>query len=83
MPYLEERWYVYIIILKTVLFLGDGTPQALLPILTGQTEIELPEARRGKPNAKHIDGHPWIFKEFQKIGYVTQYAEEDVGTGML
>lgn len=60
---------------------GDGTPQALLPILTGQTEVELPEARRGKPNAKNIDGHPWIFKDFQKIGYATQYAEEDTKTG--
>ena len=54
----------------------------MLPILTGQTELELPEARRGKPNAKNIDDHPWIFKDFEKIGYATQFAEEDPKTGM-
>ncbi|GAB1603566.1 uncharacterized protein LOC115216652 [Argonauta hians] len=55
---------------------GDGTPQALLPILTGKTEWELPEARRGKPNARTVDGHPWIWKHFKDAGYVTQYGED-------
>ena len=41
---------------------GDGTPQALLPMLTGHTEAELPEARRGQDYANHVDGHPWIWK---------------------
>jgi hypothetical protein len=31
---------------------GDGTPAALLPILTGKMEEELPEARRGYPGAR-------------------------------
>ena len=55
---------------------GDGTPQALLPILTGKTEPELPEARRGHRNAKPVDEHPWIWKDFKKLGYVTQFAED-------
>jgi len=51
---------------------GDGTPQALLPILTGQTEEELPEARRGFAGARTVDGHPWIWKTLSSMGYVTQ-----------
>ncbi|XP_069105006.1 uncharacterized protein [Argopecten irradians] len=55
---------------------GDGTPQALLPLLTGKTESELPESRRGHPNATMVDGHPWIWKDFESAGYVTQWAED-------
>jgi len=51
---------------------GDGTPQALLPLLTGRTEQELPEARRGFPGATTVDGHPWIWKKLSRFGYVTQ-----------
>lgn len=64
------------ILLKGYNIVGDGTPQALLPILTGQTEIELPEARRGKPGAKVVDGHPWVWKDFKKAGYMTQWGED-------
>nr|XP_022342983.1 uncharacterized protein LOC111136430 [Crassostrea virginica]XP_022342984.1 uncharacterized protein LOC111136430 [Crassostrea virginica] len=64
------------VVLKGYNIVGDGTPQALLPILTGQTEIELPEARRGKPGAKVVDGHPWIWKDFKKAGYMTQWGED-------
>jgi len=53
---------------------GDGTPQALLPILTGRTEQELPDARRGILGSKAIDGHPWIWKELNRVGYVTQVS---------
>ena len=60
---------------------GDGTPQALLPILTGKTELELPEARRGKPGASTVDGHPWIWKDFENIGYVSQYGEDGASFG--
>ncbi|XP_064611704.1 LOW QUALITY PROTEIN: uncharacterized protein LOC135475699 [Liolophura sinensis] len=65
------------ILLEGYNIVGDGTPQALLPILTGQTEEELPEARRSKAGAKPVDNHPWIWKEFQKLGYVTQWAEDE------
>ena len=44
---------------------GDGTPAALLPILTGKTEQELPEARRGQPDAQTVDRFPWIWKKFR------------------
>ena len=60
---------------------GDGTPQALLPILTGMTEIELPEARRGFSGAKQVDGHPWIWNDLKRIGYVTQWGEDGVNFG--
>ena len=56
--------------------LGDGTPAALLPILTGKMEEELPEARRGFPGASTVDGHPWIWKEFSRRGFVTAHAED-------
>lgn len=60
---------------------GDGTPQALLPILTGKTEWELPEARRSHKNASVVDGHPWIWKKFREAGYVTQYGEDSPSIG--
>ncbi|ESP05359.1 hypothetical protein LOTGIDRAFT_181204 [Lottia gigantea] len=55
---------------------GDGTPQALIPILTGTTEIELPESRRGFKNARHVDGHPFIWKDYKKDGYITHFVED-------
>ncbi|KAK7110290.1 hypothetical protein V1264_014187 [Littorina saxatilis] len=60
---------------------GDGTPAALLPILTGKMEEELPEARRGFPGATPVDGHPWVWKDFSRHGYVTAWAEDMVGVG--
>jgi hypothetical protein len=44
---------------------GDGTPAALLPILTGKTEKELPEARRGHVGANTVDKFPWIWNKFK------------------
>ncbi|KAK2145346.1 hypothetical protein LSH36_687g03049 [Paralvinella palmiformis] len=60
---------------------GDGTPQALLPILTGRTEEELPEARRAFPGARTVDDHPWIWNDFTDAGYVTQWGEDGAGMG--
>ena len=51
---------------------GDGTPQALLPILTGFSEPELPEARRGFAGAQTVDNHPWIWNQLKEVGYITQ-----------
>ncbi|CAF0762928.1 unnamed protein product [Adineta steineri] len=64
------------IVLKGYNIVGDGTPAALLPILTGQTEQELPEARRGRDGAQTVDGFPWIWKKFKDNGYITQWAED-------
>ena len=70
------------VILKGYNIVGDGTPQALLPILTGKKETELHEARRGFANASHVDDFPWIWKRFKNAGYVTQWAEDmqSIGT---
>ncbi|KAK7095815.1 hypothetical protein V1264_005180 [Littorina saxatilis] len=55
---------------------GDGTPAALLPILTGKMEEELPEARKGFPGVTTVDGHPWVWNDFSRHGYVTAWAED-------
>jgi len=72
------RSYEYLVdqlgatVLRGYNVLGDGTPQALLPLLTGKKEQELPEARRGFPGATTVDRHPWIWNELRRVGYVTQ-----------
>ena len=73
------------IILKGYNIVGDGTPQALLPILTGKKETELPEARRGFVNSSFVDNFPWIWKDYKNAGYVTQWAEDmqSIGTFQL
>ena len=56
--------------------LGDGTVQALLPILTGYTETELPESHRAVKGAGPMDGDPWIWDDLKRLGYVTQLSED-------
>nr|CAD7573498.1 unnamed protein product [Timema californicum] len=56
---------------------GDGTPQALIPILTGKTELELPETRkRMGDKANYVNVYPFLWKEYQEKGYVTAYLED-------
>ncbi|KAI0232461.1 hypothetical protein LSAT2_017188, partial [Lamellibrachia satsuma] len=69
------------VVLDSYNIVGDGTPQALLPILTGLNEIELPEARRGHPGAARVDGHPWVWKQFRDAGYATQWGEDGAAFG--
>lgn len=61
---------------------GDGTPQALIPILTGHTELELPETRRRMANAVSCDAYPLIWRDYQIAGYVTAFNEDlpNIGT---
>ncbi|CDW60847.1 DUF229 domain containing protein [Trichuris trichiura] len=61
---------------------GDGTSAALLPILTGKTEVELPETRKSQPNASFVDVYPFIWKELKRFGYATLSAEDvpSIGT---
>uniref|UniRef100_A0A2C9K0A8 Uncharacterized protein n=1 Tax=Biomphalaria glabrata TaxID=6526 RepID=A0A2C9K0A8_BIOGL len=66
---------------ETYNIVGDGTPPALLPLLTGKREEELPEARRGEPNASFVDSFPWIWRRFAEAGYVTAWAEEEPQMG--
>ncbi|XP_050358004.1 uncharacterized protein LOC126778468 isoform X2 [Nymphalis io] len=54
---------------------GDGTPAALFPILTGKTELELPDVRRKMNNAT-LDSMPFIFKKLKDDGYRTAYFED-------
>jgi hypothetical protein len=70
--YLQEK--LDGIILKGYNIVGDGTPQALIPILTGQTELELPETRKRKEKestAQFVNVYPFIWKEYQAQGYLT------------
>ncbi|XP_069166443.1 uncharacterized protein [Procambarus clarkii] len=61
---------------------GDGTPQQLIPILTGKTELELPETRRRMGDkAQFVNAYPFIWNDFKKNGYVTLYAEDQAHIG--
>ena len=61
---------------------GDGTPQAWIPILTAQTELELPLTRKRYKNASYIDDvYPMIWRNFSDRGYVTMYAEDSYSIG--
>lgn len=64
------------VVLEGYNIVGDGTTQALLPLLTGKTESELPESRRGFPGASSVDDFPWIWRNLKDLGYVTQFGED-------
>ena len=72
------------VVLEGYNIVGDATTAALLPMFTGKHELELPESRR-RVGAKPIDDFPWIWKEYKKLGYVTQWAEDchDLGAFTL
>ncbi|XP_022093484.1 uncharacterized protein LOC110980804 [Acanthaster planci] len=55
---------------------ADATAGALIPMLTGKTELELPEIRKGEPGSSSVDAYPLIWKEFAKSGYATMFAED-------
>lgn len=57
--------------------IGDGTPQALIPILTGKIELELPETRKRMGHkANFVDVYPLIWKEYKESGYITGFMED-------
>lgn len=62
--------------------IGDGTPQALIPILTGKTELELPETRKRISKANYVNVYPFIWDDYKENGYVTGFMEDvpDIGT---
>ena len=76
------KTYAYLVnvlgatVLEGYNIVGDGTIRAVLPMLTGQTEWELPESRRSVKGARPMDGHPWIWHDLKRLGYVTQLAED-------
>lgn len=62
---------------------GDGTPQALIPLLTGFNELELPETRKRMKDSQYVDeAFPFVWKEYEREGYVTAFNEDipNVGT---
>lgn len=61
---------------------GDGTPQALIPILTGFTELELPETRKRMKDSTSVNVYPMIWSEYERLGYVTSFNEDvpQIGT---
>ncbi|KAK0413603.1 hypothetical protein QR680_006898 [Steinernema hermaphroditum] len=61
---------------------GDGTPQAFIPILTSQTEVELPLTRKRFSNANYVDVYPFIWNNFSDAGYVTLYGEDMAHMGV-
>ncbi|CAJ0937740.1 unnamed protein product, partial [Mesorhabditis belari] len=61
---------------------GDGTPQAFIPILTGKTEEELPLTRKRFSTANYVDDvYPFIWKNFSDAGYATLYGEDAANIG--
>lgn len=69
------------VVLKGYNIVGDGTPQALIPILTGYTELELPETRKRMFSANYVNIYPFAWKNFSASGYVTAFAEDCPSTG--
>ena len=73
------------VVLNGYNIVGDGTPQAFIPILTAQTETELPLTRKRYPKANYVDDvYPFIWKNYSDQGYVTMYAEDafNIGKGL-
>lgn len=63
--------------------LGDGTPAALIPILTGFTEEELPSTLKNDPYGKYVDEvYPFIFDDLTNLSYINYFNEDwpHVGT---
>ncbi|CAG4980403.1 unnamed protein product [Colias eurytheme] len=63
------------VVLNGYNILGDGTPDALFPILTGKHEWQHTSARRVHTDAK-IDPDLFIFKTAMDDGYQTAYYED-------
>ncbi|CAH0598635.1 unnamed protein product [Chrysodeixis includens] len=55
---------------------GDGTPAALFPILTGKNELELPDVRKKMNKNGTADSMPFIFYKLKEDGYRTAYFED-------
>ncbi|GFT83877.1 uncharacterized protein NPIL_74251 [Nephila pilipes] len=70
-------------VLKGYNIVGDGTPQALIPMLTGFTELELPETRKRMSDANYVNIYPFAWKNFTANGYVTAYGEDVPVTGVF
>lgn len=68
------------VVLKNYNIVGDATPAALFPILTGKTEFELPDARRIKKKS-YLDPDQFLFTQLHHDGYRTAYFEDQPKLG--
>lgn len=57
---------------------GDGTPAALIPILTGKHEHELPNTIKKTENNHYVDEvYPFVWRNFsEQLGYATYFGED-------
>ncbi|CAG4960892.1 unnamed protein product [Parnassius apollo] len=55
---------------------GDATPAAIVPLLSGKTELEMPEARISYAKDMFIDPELFMFRILKKYGYHTAYFED-------
>ncbi|GMR48160.1 hypothetical protein PMAYCL1PPCAC_18355, partial [Pristionchus mayeri] len=70
------------VVLNGYNIVGDGTPQAFIPILTGSTEEELPLTRKRFKTANYVDdAYPFVWKNFSDNGYITGYGEDAANIG--
>ncbi|XP_014672302.1 PREDICTED: uncharacterized protein LOC106812834 [Priapulus caudatus] len=81
------RTYAYMtsvlgsVLLKSYNIVGDGTPQALTPMLTGRNELELPTVLKRVRTSDTVDVYPMIWKQFKAAGYLTMMGEDHPGIG--
>ena len=55
---------------------GDSTTGALIPMLVGRHESELPDVRRDAHTKEYLDSYSFIWNIFSGKGYVTMLAED-------
>ena len=73
--YLKE--YLNALVLEGYNIVGDGTPQALIPILTGKIELELPDTRKRMGlKANYVNVYPMIWNQYKQHGYITGFMED-------
>lgn len=64
------------VVLKSYNIVGDGTPGALFPMLTGHMELELEDSRKSFANNKYVDIKPFLFHLLNEKGYRTAFFED-------
>lgn len=71
-------------VLNAYNIIGDGTPAALIALLTGKYEHELPNTLKGTYDAHYVDQvYPFIWNNYShELNYATLYAEDwpSIGT---
>lgn len=57
---------------------GDGTPAALIPMLTGRHEEELPTTLKNAADSVEVDkAYPFVWQNFSDVlDYATMYNED-------